>query len=311
MQALLHEDLRNMQRQNYNHELGLMDLYRRAYSRIASNGSLSNEEHERTKCLLARMQLTADEAHKDLDDHVLIKQLRAYFIPELGEEEDVEGRFQWPLDRFYPEFLEPFTHCMELAGRMFTVLDTDKSGSISYPELVTAAKWVIREFEATKTIDTVFTLVELIISEWVLPELAVAEMCYSAPAEDALHIRSEPELTVQLKPDGVQALVGTSVRGWALQDHKTTLVAFYDPECPHCQELLPVLDVVAAAMAGDPTVVFGKMDVTRNTVPEPFEVTALPTIYFKAAGGFPWRYRGIRHRDALLNLIKTKRAIST
>ena len=47
MHALLHEDLRDQQRRNYNHELGLLDLYRRAYESALAQGKISQTEHTR------------------------------------------------------------------------------------------------------------------------------------------------------------------------------------------------------------------------------------------------------------------------
>jgi len=42
----------------------------------------------------------------------------------------------WTFERFYPAFLEPFTHDIRVAEQLFGVLDTDGSGDISSVELL-------------------------------------------------------------------------------------------------------------------------------------------------------------------------------
>lgn len=77
MHALVHADLRNSQRQNYNHELGLLELYRRAYDTSVHNGDVGVLEHARTKPFVSRMQAIAGAVAADLDSHPLIAELRS------------------------------------------------------------------------------------------------------------------------------------------------------------------------------------------------------------------------------------------
>ena len=65
---------------------------------------------------------------------------------------------------------------------------------------------------------------------------------------------------------------------------------------------------VASRLAADSRtdITLGQMDVAVNSVPGSLEVSEVPTVYFKAASGFPFRYRGLRSSSALLELIKTK-----
>ena len=70
--------------------------------------------------------------------------------------------------------------------------------------------------------------------------------------------------------------------------------------------MLPELEAVAASLADDTTVVLGDLDVSVNTIPEPFEVRTVPTLYFKTPTGFPFVYRGLRTTDAMLGFLKTK-----
>ena len=97
------------------------------------------------------------------------------------------------------------------------------------------------------------------------------------------------------------------MRDVVIKGGKNTLVAFYDPECAHCVEVLPQLDAAAAALADDPDVIVAKMNVVTNSVSLPFEVRGVPTLYFKPSTGFPFRYRGLRDSAALLAFIATKR----
>ena len=146
MHALVHADLRNSQRQNYNHELGLLELYRRAYDTSVHNGDVGVLEHARTKPFVSRMQAIAGAAAADLDSHPLIAELRSRLQSQSAGDatDDVIGArgsggadggadasmqwrngstkhacmhacMHWTFERFYPAFLEPFTHDIRVA----------------------------------------------------------------------------------------------------------------------------------------------------------------------------------------------------
>lgn len=82
MHALLHADLRNQQRQNYNHELGLFDLFRRAYESAVAEQHIAPQEQARTQTFCMKMQRLADAATPDLDGHRLMVELRERFCGE-------------------------------------------------------------------------------------------------------------------------------------------------------------------------------------------------------------------------------------
>lgn len=301
MHGLLHEDLRDQQRRNYNHEGGLLDLYRRAYQSALAQGRISSNERDRTHGFYTEMQLVANQApsYEQLQAHPLIQKLEQDFCKGGG----------LGFDQFYPTFLEPHTHDIKLAHQLFAVLDTDGSGEVSNFELLSACKWVLSQFQGTEddmdvVIDTVPMLIWYVIQYWVIPEALIQEMCI-APVQNKEVAISELTPTTQPGPDGVQILTGETVREFMIKNNKHTLVAFYDPDCPHCIQMLPELQAAAAALVKNTSVVIGKMDVTLNTVPEPFEVKTLPTLYFSTTG-FPFVYRGLRTADAMLEFIRTK-----
>ena len=143
----------------------------RAYNMAVQTNKVDKAEQLRAKGFIASMQHVAADASPDLDDHPLIAELcrRFRICPVEGTRDGTSGgksegtsgvksegeitsgtsggtRTQWTFDLFYPEFLEPHTHDMEVARRLFGALDTDGSGEISSAELLSACKWALREF---------------------------------------------------------------------------------------------------------------------------------------------------------------------
>ena len=208
MHAMVHADLRNLQRQNYNHKLGLLELYRRAYETSVHEGDVGVQEHERTKGFVSRMQAIAGAAAADLDSHPLITKLRAQ-IEGGGPGDGDDAPLPWTFARFYPAFLEPFTHDVRTAEQLFSVLDTDGSGEICAVELLSACKWALREFEAERGIESVHALMQIMMSEWAVPEALISLNC-TVP-DDTGTLRSEPTPTGQPGPGGVLVLTGNTL----------------------------------------------------------------------------------------------------
>ena len=90
---------------------------------------------------------------------------------------------------------------------------------------------------------------------------------------------------------------------------RSTLLLFYNPLCPHCRELLATLETLVAEVgqgaSSSGSIAVGKLDVTLNSVEEPFEVQAVPTLYFKPADGFLFKYRGLRSVADLKALLQS------
>ena len=301
MQAMLHEDLRrDGKRQNYNEPLSLFELYKRAYEQGRQNGSISIEEHERTGHYIPAMQKLANEASSDLDQHPLILEITKNFHNRHKNSLSLSWNFQ----DFYPGWLEPHTHDMSIAKKLFNVLDTDGSGTIDFIELVIACKWVLREFE--NDVHTIQCLVQKVVDEWLVPEALIHELCVVTPLpSDHESFRSQLDKDARVGVDNILIVTARTLRSVVLQNqNKTVLVAFIVPTCPHCQELLPELRAVAAATRNDPSVVIATMDIVQNTIPTDFEVPTVPTLYFKEAGGFALRYRGLRDSRTLLTLFQ-------
>ena len=300
MQAMLHEDLRrDGKRHNYNEPLSLFELYKRAYEQGRQNGSIGSEEHERTGHYIPAMQTLANAASSDLDQHPLILEMTKNF-----HSQPHKNASSWNFQDFYPGWLEPHTHDMSIANKLFNVLDTDGSGTIDFIELVIACKWVLREFG--DEVHTIQCLVQKVVDEWLVPEALIHELCVVAPLpSDNESFRSQLDKDARVGVDNILIVTARTLRSAVLQNqNKTVLVAFIVPTCPHCQELLPELRAVAAATRNDPSVVIATMDVVQNTVPTDFEVPTVPTLYFKEVGGFALRYRGLRDSRTLLTLFQ-------
>jgi len=217
MHSLLHADLRNQQRLNYNHESGLYELYRRAYAESVMEKHMSPEEKERTRGFCAQMQVLVERADPDLDTHALILELKERFCNE------ETCREEWTFEAFYPEFLESHTHDRGIAERLFRVLDSDGSGSINYTELVSASKWVIREFDRPHEgrhlyLDSLHSLMSKLVTEWLVPEALIYQMCSVEGATGELRrVKSEPTNPSLAGPGEVQVLTGMSARDFVLQ----------------------------------------------------------------------------------------------
>jgi len=92
---------------------------------------------------------------------------------------------------------------------------------------------------------------------------------------------------------------------------KDKLIEFYAPWCGHCKALVPEYAKAATELAAEaPNVVVAKMDATAHDVPEGFEVSGYPTIYFVKAGegSKPTPYDGEREADAMVAYVKENAA---
>jgi hypothetical protein len=74
-------------------------------------------------------------------------------------------------------------------------------------------------------------------------------------------------------------------------------------------QLKPVYKKLAAAFAGVPSVAVAAMDATANDVPEGYEVSGYPTIFFKKAGAKAEPYDGGRDLDTMVTFIKANAAV--
>ena len=66
--------------------------------------------------------------------------------------------------------------------------------------------------------------------------------------------------------------------GYALREFKYLLVLFYDPECPHCQDFMPIYGKTATLLKSE-NFVFTKIDCVKNQkIEENYEIEAFPTL---------------------------------
>ena len=66
--------------------------------------------------------------------------------------------------------------------------------------------------------------------------------------------------------------------GFALHEFKYLLVLFYDPECPHCKDFMPIYEKTATLLKGE-NFVFTKIDCVKNQkIEETYNIEAFPTL---------------------------------
>lgn len=300
MHAMVHEDLRNLQRLNYNEPLSLLELYSRAYENGKFKGTISQAEQNRTAHFVLAMCKAANASTKDLDAHPLIIELKDKI--EAMHHDETGGAKTCTFEHFYPMWLESHTHDMKIAHKLFDILDTENNGCIDFTELIIACKWALTEFGCS--IKCLSEMMMKVVEEWLIPEALIHELCV---APSRTNFKSESDDAVKVGPDGILTLTANTVRDAVLNSGKNVLVCFSYPPCPHCVEVKPSLKEVAAAMLNDDEVVVAMVDVGKNTVPDDFEYASVPTIYFKPAQGFAFRYRGLRDAESILRFVQDKR----
>lgn len=94
--------------------------------------------------------------------------------------------------------------------------------------------------------------------------------------------KSEP--VPEKNDEPVKTIVGDSFEDIVMDESKDVLIEQYAPWCGHCKKLAPVLDDLAAKLAGVDTLVIAKMDATKNDAPADYKAQGYPTLHFFPAG---------------------------
>merc|ERR1712223_195959 len=79
--------------------------------------------------------------------------------------------------------------------------------------------------------------------------------------------------------NGVKVAVAKNFEELVTNSEKDVLIEFYAPWCGHCKSLAPKYDELGEAMKEE-NVVIAKMDATANDVPDGFDVSGFPTLYW-------------------------------
>ncbi|XP_012277222.1 protein disulfide-isomerase A3 [Orussus abietinus] len=116
------------------------------------------------------------------------------------------------------------------------------------------------------------------------------------------YVKSEP--IPEDNSGNVKVAVAQNFDEIVTNNGKDTLIEFYAPWCGHCKKLAPVFDELGEKLA-DEDVEIVKYDSTANDVPQPYDVTGFPTLYWapKDAKSSPIRYEGGRELDDFIKYI--------
>ncbi|KAJ4790340.1 Protein disulfide-isomerase [Rhynchospora pubera] len=113
--------------------------------------------------------------------------------------------------------------------------------------------------------------------------------------------KSQPIPETNDKP--VKIVVGDSFSDIVYESGKNVLLEFYAPWCKHCTKLDPILEEIAIALQNE-NIVIAKMDATLNDVPDEFELSEFPTLYFFSADKKVKVFKGGRTVESITNFIK-------
>ncbi|KAF3337745.1 protein disulfide-isomerase-like protein [Carex littledalei] len=102
----------------------------------------------------------------------------------------------------------------------------------------------------------------------------------------------------------IKIVVGESFNEFVFESGKNVLLEFYAPWCVHCKKLDPMLEEIAVALQNDESIIIAKMDATLNDVPDEFEVSEFPTLYFFSADKKREVFKGGRTVESITNFIK-------
>ncbi|KAL3865492.1 hypothetical protein ACJMK2_042877 [Sinanodonta woodiana] len=89
------------------------------------------------------------------------------------------------------------------------------------------------------------------------------------------------------------------------REDKDVLIEFYAPWCNYCTEFEPKYKELAEKLKDEPDLIIAKMDATTNELPDQYEYSEFPIIYFAGKGNKnnPKLYNGDRKVDAVMKFI--------
>lgn len=124
------------------------------------------------------------------------------------------------------------------------------------------------------------------------------------------HIKSQP---VPKKQEGsVKVVVGKTFDQIVMDKSKDVLIEMYAPWCGHCKKLEPIYKELAKKFKPAKDLVIAKLDATANDVPDNYQASGFPTIYFASTNNKdnPIKYEGARELGDFVKFLKEKATVS-
>lgn len=119
------------------------------------------------------------------------------------------------------------------------------------------------------------------------------------------YLKSEP---IPENKEPLKVVVAKNFNDIVNDESKDVLIEFYAPWCGHCKQLAPKYEELANKLKDEPEIIIAKMDATANDVPQPYQVSGFPTIYWSPRGskGAPEQYQGGREVKEFIKYIAKK-----
>lgn len=102
-------------------------------------------------------------------------------------------------------------------------------------------------------------------------------------------IKSESVPTAPFKQGTVLKVVGSNVLETVKREDVDVFLIVYTPFCYQCKQLLPLYDIFAKAMQGEPRIVVAKIDAQANDIPAVWGVKNYPTLLWFPAKDKPYK----------------------
>uniref|UniRef100_A0A0R3RTG1 protein disulfide-isomerase n=1 Tax=Elaeophora elaphi TaxID=1147741 RepID=A0A0R3RTG1_9BILA len=110
----------------------------------------------------------------------------------------------------------------------------------------------------------------------------------------------------------VKTVTASNFAQVVLDEMKDVLVEFYAPWCGHCKAFESKYNELAVKLKTEPNLLLVKMDATANDIPNNYDVSGFPTIYFAPSGKKekPIKYGGNRDLNDLTDFMKKHASVS-
>ena len=128
------------------------------------------------------------------------------------------------------------------------------------------------------------------------------------------------KLSPQIKSAGVpkknngpvKVVVGKTFNKIVLDKTKDVLIEMYAPWCGHCKQLEPIYKDLGKSVKKEKNLVIAKIDATANDLPENYDASGFPTIYFAPANSKdkPLKFEGERTLEGFTKYLEEHATVS-